>query len=78
MALAQTREVEVGIALSYGGDCGQWSICAVPIPADTPAATVEAAARQAALHLLEAEHSDEMVAGIWLYHDPGPEGTDEA
>lgn len=77
MALSQTREVEVGIAISHGGDCGEWTICALPIPADTPAANVEAAARQVALHLLEAAHSDDMVTGIWLYHDPGPEVADE-
>lgn len=77
MALAQAREGEVGIAISHGGDCGEWAVYAVPIPADTPAANVEAAARQAALHLLDAAHSANMVTGIWLTHGPGPEGTDE-
>lgn len=77
MAFSPTREVEVGIAISHGSDCGQWYVCEVSIPIDTLAAAVEAAARQSALALLEAANSDDIVTGIWLYHDPGPEIADE-
>lgn len=69
--LPSSREVEVGIAVSHGSDCGQWYVCEVSIPVDTPAAAVEAAARQATIHLLEVAESDDIVTGIWLYHDPG-------
>ena len=51
MAFPRAREVEVGIAISHGGDCGKWYVCEVSILTDTSAAALEAAARQAASHL---------------------------
>jgi hypothetical protein len=68
----------VGIAISHGSDCGQWYVSEVPIPVDTPAAAVEEAARQSALALLEVAESDDIVTGIWLYHDPGLAIEDKA
>lgn len=41
MALPQAREVEVGIAISHGGDCGEWYVCAVSIPTDTLVAAAD-------------------------------------
>jgi hypothetical protein len=51
MAFPGAREVEVGIAISHGDDCGEWYVCEGSISTDTSAAALEAAARYAASHL---------------------------